>query len=387
MNLSIFKRVFCGIAAAFLIVASLPIFAAAGAKVKIDDTKYFQIGMGFRGSMSFNENSAPDPGEESFNLNADNMRLYTVSQVHKNVQVEFNTERGSAAVDDAESIVILDAVAKLQFDAFELWLGRQLPPSDRSNLDGPYYLNAAYHFPITGFGYLGAGCCGRDDGIAVHGDVNGGKFKWAYGVFEGIRGGSDIDDNVKHTARIDFALGDPEPGFYTGSTYFGAKQLATLGIVFQHEKDAAGTATDQGDFTGIGADLLIEKTIGNGAVLNLEGSYLDWDLDDKVGTGNLLQGNSYLVLASYLSPNKVSLGGISGQLQPYARFQSFDRDQTNAAANRGTVDRTEAGINYVIDGFNAKITALWYVDTEHKSTDGADEVDKNTLMLAMQFQL
>ena len=53
---------------------------------------------------------------------------------------------------------------------------------------------------------------------------------------------------------------------------------------------------DQGDFTGVGADLLIEKTIGNGAVLNLEGSYLDWDLDDKVGTGNLLQGNSYLVL-------------------------------------------------------------------------------------------
>jgi len=387
MNLSVTKRFVYGSAAIFLFLVSLPVLAAAGAKIKIDDTKYFQIGMGFRGSMSLNENSAPDPGEKSFNLNADNMRLYTVSQVHKNVQVEFNTERGSAAVDDAESIVILDAVAKLQFDAFELWLGRQLPPSDRSNLDGPYYLNAAYQFPISSFGYLGAGCCGRDDGIAIHGDIDGGKFKWAYGVFEGIRGGSDIDDNVKHTARIDFALGDPEPGFYTGSTYFGAKQLATLGLVFQYEKDGAGTAGDQGDFTGVGADLLIEKTIGNGAVLNLEGSYLDFDLDDKVGTGNLLQGNSYLVLASYLLPNKVSLGGISGQLQPYARFQSFDRDQTNAAANRGTLDRTEAGINYVIDGFNAKITALWYVDTEHKSTDGADEVDKNTVMLAMQFQL
>ena len=387
MNLSVTKRFAYGSAAIFLFLVSLPVLAAAGAKIKIDDTKYFQIGMGFRGSMSLNENSAPDPGEKSFNLNADNMRLYTVSQVHKNVQVEFNTERGSATVDDAESIVILDAVAKLQFDAFELWLGRQLPPSDRSNLDGPYYLNAAYHFPISGFGYLGAGCCGRDDGIAVHGDIDGGKFKWAYGVFEGVTGGSDVDDNVKHTARIDIALGDPEPGFYTGSTYFGAKQLATLGIVFQHEKEAAGSANDPGDFTGVGADLLIEKTIGSGAVLNLEGSYLDFDLDDKVGTGNLLQGNSYLVLASYLMPNKVSLGGISGQLQPYARFQSFDRDQTNAAANRGTLDRTEAGINYVIDGFNAKITALWYVDTEHKNTDGADEVDKNTVMLAMQFQL
>ena len=382
MNLSVTKRFIYGSAAIFLFLVSLPVLAAAGAKIKIDDTKYFQIGMGFRGSASLNENNATDPGEDSFDLSADNMRLYTVSQVHKNVQVEYNTELSG------ESVNLLDAVAKLQFDGFEFWIGRQLPPSDRSNLDGPFYLNAAYHFPIVQtFGYLGAGCCGRDDGIAVHGDVGGGKFKWAYGVFEGVTGGSDIDDNVKHTARIDFALGDPEPGFYTGSTYFGAKQLATLGIVFQHEKEAAGSANDQGDFTGVGADLLIEKTIGSGAVLNLEGSYFDWDLDDKVGTGFLIQGNSYLVLASYLSPNKVSLGGISGQLQPYARFQSFDRDQTNAAANRGTVDRTEAGINYVIDGFNAKITALWYVDTEHKSTDGADEVDKNTVMLAMQFQL
>ena len=383
MNLSVTKRFVYGSAAIFLFLVSLPVLAAAGAKIKIDDTKYFQIGMGFRGSVALNENSAPDPGESSFNLSADNLRLYTVSQVHKNVQVEFNTERGSAAVDDAESIVILDAVAKLQFDAFELWLGRQLPPSDRSNLDGPYYLNAAYLFPIVqSFGYLGAGCCGREDGIAVHGDVNGGKFKWAYGVFEGIQGGSDIDDNVKHTARIDFALGDPEPGFYTGSTYFGAKQLATLGIVFQHEKDGAGTATDQGDFTGVGADLLIEKTIGSGAVLNLEGSYFDWDLDDKVGTGNLLQGDSFLVLASYLMPNKTSIGGIQGQFQPYARYQGYNRDMTNASGSRGYKDRTEAGINYVIDGFNAKITALWYVDT-----DQHNEVDKNTAMLAMQFQL
>ena len=379
MNLSIFKRVFCGIAAAFLIVASLPIFATAGAKIKIDDTKYFQIGMGFRGDVSLNENTTTndtDPGENSFDINHA-FRLYTVSQVHKNVQVEYNTRL------TGESVNLLDAVAKFQFDGFELWLGRQLPPSDRSNLDGPFYLNAAYQFPIVqSFGYLGAGCCGRDDGIAIHGDVDGGKFKWAYGVFEGVTGGSDIDDNVKHTARIDFALGDPEPGFYTGSTYFGAKQLATLGLVFQHEQDASGTASDQGDFTGIGADLLIEKTIGSGAVLNLEGSYFDWDLDDKVGTGNLLQGDSFLVLASYLMPNKTSIGGIQGQFQPYARYQGYNRDMTNTSGSRGYIDRTEAGINYVIDGFNAKITALWYVHT-----DQHNEVDKNTAMLAMQFQL
>ena len=143
MNLSVFKRVFYGVAAVFLFVAGIPVLAAAGAKIKIDETKYFQIGMGFRGSVSVNENNATNPGEASFDLSADNMRLYTVSQVHKNVQVEYNTEL------NGESVNLLDAVAKLNFGAFELWLGRQLPPTDRANLDGPYYLNAAYSFPMV----------------------------------------------------------------------------------------------------------------------------------------------------------------------------------------------------------------------------------------------
>ena len=42
-----------------------------------------------------------------------------------------------------------------------------------------------------------------------------------------------------------------------------------------------GSAADQGDFTGFGADLLIERTLGNGAVVDLEGAYYDWDTDDK----------------------------------------------------------------------------------------------------------
>ena len=382
MNLSVFKRVFYGVAAVFLFVAGIPVLAAAGAKIKIDETKYFQVGMGFRGSVSVNENNATNPGENSFDLSADNMRLYTVSQVHKNVQVEFNTERSG------ESINLLDAVAKLQFDGFEFWIGRQLPPSDRSNLDGPYYLNAAYSFPmVQSFGNLGTGCCGRDDGIAIHGDIQGGKFKWAYGVFEGLEGGADTDDNVRHTASFTIALDDPEPGFYTGSTYFGAKQLATLGLILHHADAAAGTSADRGDFTGVGTDILIERTLGSGAVLNLEGAYFDWDLDDKSShtgsnTTNLLQGDSYLILASYLMPNKTSIGGIQGQFQPYFRYQNYDRDQTNASGSRGRKDRTEAGINYVIDGFNAKITALWYLDA-----DNDNGVDKNTAMLAMQFQL
>ena len=376
-----FRNKYFAQVAALVLCLVLPSLAFAGAKIKIDDTKYFQIGAGFRATVALNENSAPDVGEDALDINADNMRIYTVSQVHKNIQVEYNTEHSGG------TITLLDAVAKFNFAPIEIWAGRHLPPSDRANLDGPFYLNAAYTYPmVQSFGNLGI-FAGRDNGVSIHGDVGGGKIKWAYGAFEGRTNNTNTDsnpdqkDNVKHTARIDFALGDPEPGFYTGSTYFGAKNLTTIGLVWHREEDGVGTAADQGDFTGLSADILIERTLGSGAVVNLEGAYYDWDTDGKAD-GTILQGDSFLALASYLMPGKTSIGGFQGQLQPYVRYQGYDQDNSNTAGSRGYKDRTEAGLNYVLDGFNAKLTAYWYVDADHDNN-----VDKNVAALAMQFQL
>jgi len=376
MNLSVTKRFAYGSAAIFLFLVSLPVLAAAGAKIKIDDTKFFQIGMGYRGSLTIEEDAATSGTDHSFNPKTENMRLYTVSQVHKNIQVEFNTELNGSSVD------LLDAIAKLDLGVFELWIGRQLPPSDRANMDGPYYLNAAWAYPmVQSFGNLGcSGCQGaRDDGIAIHGEANGGKFKWAYGVFEGLKAGADQEDNVRHAASLTFALDDAEPGFYSGSTYFGAKKITTLNIAMHHEEDGVGSsATDKGDFTGFSADVLIERTLGNGAVVDLEGGYYNWDTDDKFDN-TITQGDSFLVLASYLMPGKTSIGGIQGQFQPYTRYQGFNRDMKNDTGKTGYTDSIEAGLNFVIDGFNAKVTALW------QQTEDVTTVDK--YVLGMQFQL
>ena len=369
-----FKHLFCSATVMFLFIIGFPTLASAGAKIKIDDTKFFQIGMGFRGSLSVNEDGAPSATDPSFNFQHEAMRLYTVSQVHKNIQVEYNTRLNGQSVD------VLDAVAKINFGAVDFWLGRQLPPSDRSNLDGPYYLNAAWSFPmVQSFGNtLASGCCGRDNGAAIHGEHKGGKFKWAYGLFEGSSGASDTEDRLKHAGRLDFALGDPEPGFYTGSTYFGAKNLTTIGFVFQAEADAVGTITNKGNFTGFGGDILIERTLGNGAVVDLEGAIYDWDTED-IQDLTLIQGNSYLLLASYLMPNKTSIAGLEGKLQPFFRYQGYNRSMANAAGYHGHHSLAETGINYVIDGFNAKITAFWSVDR--------DVTETHSGVLAMQFQL
>jgi len=375
MNLSVTKRFVYGSAAIFLFLVSLPVLAAAGAKIKIDDTKFFQIGVGYRGSLTITEDAATNGTDHSFNPGTENLRLYTVSQIHKNIQVEFNTEL------NANDVEVLDSVAKIDLGVFDLWIGRQLPPSDRTNMDGPFYLNAAWAYPmIQSFGNLGcAGCNGRDEGIAIHGDANGGKFEWAYGVFEGLEGGADQEDNVRHTASLTYAFDDVEPGFYAGSTYFGAKKITTLNFAMHHEEDGVGSsATDQGDFTGYSVDALIERTLGNGAVVDLEGAYYDWDTDDKFDN-TITQGDSFFVLASYLMPNKVSLGGIGGQFQPYTRYQGYNRDMKNDTGSTGYTDRIEAGLNFVIDGFNAKVTALW------QQTEDVTTVDR--YVLGMQFQL
>ena len=375
MNLSVTKRFAYGGAAIFLFLVSLPVLAAAGAKIKIDDDKYFQIGVGVRGSVSVEEDAATNGTDNSFNPAPENIRLYTVSQVHKNVQVEYNTELNT------ESINLLDVIVKLDLGVFDLWVGRQLPPSDRANMDGPFYLNAAWSYPmVQSFGNQGcAGCNGaRDNGMAFHGEVNGGKFKWAYGVFEGLAGGADQADNVRHAASLTYAFDDAEPGFYSGSTYFGSKKITTLNLAMHHEEDGVGTAANRGNFTGYSADVLIERTLGNGAVVDLEGAYYDWDTDNK-SDATITQGNSFFVLASYLMPGKTSIAGIEGQLQPYTRYQGYNRDMKNTSGNTGYTDRIEAGVNYVIDAFNAKVTALWQ-QTE-------DVTSVNSYILGMQFQL
>ena len=137
---------------------------------------------------------------------------------------------------------------------------------------------------------------------------------------------------MRHVLHIIF--GTPEPGYYTTSSYYGAKDVLALAFAFQHEEDGAGTGTTaatQGDFTGWNIDLLMEKKLSNGGVVNLEGAYYDYDTDDIPDT-SLIQGEGYLALASYLLPDRIGWGKV----QPYVRYQHFARRQSNTvAANLG----------------------------------------------------
>ena len=387
--LSGYKRSLSIASALLLLCVGLPTLAIAGAKIKVDDTRWFSIGLGFRSSFVVTtEDGAPNGSDSSSGVSFDNMRLYTAAKVHKNVTLEFNTERSNGdrttANDDntnlntQNKIQVLDAVAKFSFKGFDLWAGRFLPPSDRSNLDGPFYLNN-YDFPIVQA--YPAIFAGRDNGVAIMKEYAGGKFKWSYGLFEGRTNSTNLDtnpdqaDNLLHAARVTYNFWDPEPGYYTTSSYYGAKDVLAVAFVYQHEADGAGTSTTAGDFTGWNVDVLMEKKLQNGGVVNLEGAYYDYDLDDKTDA-SLTQGEGYLLLGSYLIPKQIGWG----KFQPYVRYQHFAR--ANLTTDLGNRTRTEGGVNYIIDGQNAKISVLYFSDRNGSNAD-----PKNTFRIGLQFQL
>ena len=376
------KRSLSIASALLLLCVGLPTLAIAGAKIKVDDTRWFSIGLGFRSSFAVTEDGAPNGQDSSSGVNFTNMRLYTAAKVHENVTLEFNTElsdgNSTASLNTDQSIRVLDAVAKFSFKGFDLWAGRFLPPSDRSNLDGPFYLNN-YDFPIVQA--YPAIFAGRDNGVAIMKEYAGGKFKWSYGLFEGRTNSTNANtnpdqaDNLLHAARVTYNFWDPEPGYYTTSSYYGAKDVLAVAFVFQHEADGAGTSTTAGDFTGWNVDVLMEKKLQNGGVVNLEGAYYDYDLDDKTDA-SLTQGEGYLLLGSYLIPKQIGWGKV----QPYVRYQHFAR--ANLTGDGGNRTRTEGGFNYIIDGQNAKISVLYFSDRNGSNAD-----PKNTFRIGLQFQL
>jgi len=364
-----------------------------------DDCKWVKLGVGLRTSFRSRE-GAGFGGSHDNDFNVDNARIYLSGQGHPLIGFELNTDINNAQGWDihnnafgGESLVagemrILDAVIKLKLtDDINLWAGRFLPPSDRSNLSGPFYLNA-WLFPYTQFGYNNI-FQGRDDGAALWGQTGEGAFKWQIGLFDGENSGAPFpighprNDSLMVCGRVVANLLDPEPGYYNQSTYYGEKDILALGASFMHRPDAmigpAGFPTTS-DYTAWNLDFLFEQQLENCGVVSLEAAY--YDFDDHGGTaasggpvqnptsifGDFAnrQGTSWFALASYLCPNNVKIGNLCGRFQVMTRYQQYDHDAVAFAAG-GRSDQLDFQINYIMEGHNARLTALW---TTHDSAAG-----------------
>ena len=371
-----------------LVLSAAPVAAAT---IDLGGEASFSIGAGLRTSYNSVENAAPNGTDSSNDFEVDNARIYLSGRVNKMIGATFNTERNG---DDG--IRVMDAYVQFEpMPEFNIWMGRMLPASDRANLDGPFYLNVWEYPFVSNYPNLAVG---RDNGVQVWGKLMGDKFTYVGGAFKGhnnYTGGSNESDSLLYTARLAYAFweAEPAPAYYTGSTYYGAKDIFTIGLVGMFQQDGVGIAAAKDDYQAWNIDVLMEKKMGGGGALTLEGAYYNYDLGNVLdcgsgepgspacgstasNVGGQVEGDAYYLTAAYLIPGKVGWG----QFQPYVRYQKFSRDVSST-------DKTQAdlGLNYIIKGHNARITAVYSKVKDDALPSGPDDIHK--FILGVQIQI
>jgi len=388
---------------AFVLAATVTFGAAssqAGYTMKVNDNSWISLGIGMRAHLGAQQTTTSDGWEKS--LAFDNGRIYINGGIMEGLTFEFNTDvTNNGTGGNVKDVVMLDAIAKFAFsDAFNIWAGRLLPPSDRANLSGPYFLNT-WNFPAGGtFGphrYTSIHA-GRDDGAAIWGQFQGGKFKYQVGVFQG----NDNSESPNFAARLTLNLLDPEPGYYNSSTYFGTKDIFAIGVVYQVQSGGAdsnaidavpeivyvpGTLTTPpilpvpgipavaataGTFSGWNVDILFEKNLGDSTgTVTLDGAVYGYSNDAGLGAG-ASDGLGFFTLGGFMLPGKVGVGPFKGNPQATIRYEQYQDDISDVRGKR-----IDAALNWILDGHNAYLTLNYgkVLDT-----------DQQEIILGMQFQ-
>ncbi len=361
------------VVAATLSLSALP--AHAGGTITIGEDKSVSVGFGMRSSFSSAENGAPNGTSDSQNFSLNNARIYLSGSLNKHIKGMLNTEKdiagqGFQAIDANVQIAITPELT--------IWAGRFLSPSDRANMAGSFYsLGGGYWSGIASrYGFNG-GFIGRDDGVAVVGSLMGGKLAYSFGAFEGTTafqiapvtvGTRTGSDGLMYAGRLQYDFWDAEPGYYGTGNYLGGKDILAVGVAGRTQKNGAFSTAATGDYSSYSVDFLLEKKgVGPGA-LSIEAAGYDYD------TSNVFlseQGKAYSAGLGYIFNQKVGWG----QFQPFVRYQNFTPD------NNIDTKKSELGVNYIIDGYNAQVSGV-YSNTE---VTGASDVGAINIALQVQF--
>ena len=284
--------------------------------------------------------------------------LHAGGKIHENVSVTLNLNAGGVG----GGVGIEDAIIGFDLrDEFHVWVGQLLVPVDRANYGGPFFAIPWNYTGAIGF-VPHEGPYGRNAGLSVWGDLQGGKFKYVLGAFDG---GGD-DESMLFSGRLQYDFIGTEPGYFGNASYFGDKDIVALGVGAQYQKDgesSGGAAPDTDDYVEVNADLLAEmKLAGGGWVTGEGGLYVTGG--DYPGYGK----TAFYLTAAYATP-KVGIGNI----QPMLRFQ-YGKGQEDAKTWS-----LDAAVSYLIMGPALRLVGNF----QHVKTDPGG-VEANSLTFGAQ---
>jgi hypothetical protein len=193
----------------------------------------------------------------------------------------------------------------------------------------------------------------------------GGKFTYLAGVFDN----GDVRKSPLFSGRLRLALLDTEGGFWGNGSYFGDKDLLTIGVGGQFQKHGSAVTnpmtmmTTDKDWAEINGDVLFEKKIPGGGWVTAEGAYYHFNvLDGGVS-------DSLYLLAAYATPTM----GV-GNVQPMVRFQ-WEKVKNGGDVKPWDLD---IGLAYLIKGPALRVVA------NYNHTKITDDISANSIQLGAQ---
>lgn len=300
------------------------------------------------------QNGSDGSKMDDFHMNSTYVELHAGGKIHKNVGVTLNLNADwsnyGKSTGASGPVSIMDAIISFDFtDEFHLWAGRLLVPVDRANASGPFFMIPWYYpgflsaGPASAVGAPKEGPSGRNNGAVVWGDINGGQLTYLAGVFDN----GDVATSPLYSGRLRLALWDKEPGFWGNASYFGDKDLLSIGVGGQFQKHGSSSATADKDYAEVNADVLMEKKLGGGSFVTAEAAYYHFNVLDGG-----ISDSAYLLLA-YATPT-IGVGSI----QPMLRYQWL-----NAKAPSGSdlpdPWNIDAGVSYLIKGPALRVSATY----------------------------
>jgi hypothetical protein len=270
------------------------------------------FGARMRGGLRAQNSTSPDKlNDVSQQWDTD---VYMSGQIHRYLKwlaALTMSFPGTAGGANTVNVQPLDIFAHFAIaPEFNIMMGRMIVVADRFAPGGPWgtdeYVFAGF-FPLVGPPALPkSGPIGRDVGTTVWGAPFGGHLKYYLGAFQ-------LQDPALHplySGRLQVNLVGPEPGYNHPATYYGAKDIISIGVGGQFQKDGS-TRTDStttpptvsmDDFKMVTGDVTYEKNFAGvgtvsaiGAGSKFWGQYQPWK-------------HFYLVSLGYMLPHNVGIG-------------------------------------------------------------------------------
>lgn len=330
---------------------------AAGNRINFGADAWLEAGAGIRFDWTSIEDAAPNADDFSDDFTLDRADIFISGRANRFLEFTLNTTYNSIT----EDFEVREGIIRYEHsDTLNIWAGRFMVPTDLSSLSTAFYQTR--WFPVLG-------AFQRDEGVALWGSLDEGSFQYSLGVFDGfeIDSPADAEESSLFAGRFRVNFWDPVSGYYTQSTYYGQKNILSVGVSVEFQSDAfkgPGPLGEVGDFQGVSADVLLEKAINDGMVLTVQGTAFSYDTDDIDGV--FPQSDGFEIMGAVLLP-VLSGDSVGGRVQPTVSLQSLELDVSDIE-----IDRIEFGINYIMLGHDTKLSAA-FANSDIDTPAGSDD--------------